>query len=152
MHLTLAFIGEVPTPTVEAARDAVASAAAQIAPFRALLGRAGAFPNERRPRVLWVGLGAGAEEVAAAAERVRAALAVRRVRYEEAPAIAHITIGRVRERAGPEEREAVAGAFQSLRDAVPALAFDITALHLMRSVLSPKGPTYTSLAGAPLGG
>lgn len=151
MHLTLAFLGEVPEPTLEAARAAVAAAADQIGPFRALLGRAGAFPNERRPRVVWVGLDAGAEEVGAAALRVRAALAERRVPFDDADALAHITIGRVRERAGPEERLAVADAFRSLREAVPALAFEIAALHLVQSVLSKRGPTYASIAEARLG-
>lgn len=151
MHLTLAFIGWVQDPVADAARAAVAEAAAGIHAFRARLGTAGAFPSERRPRVVWVGLGEGADAVRAAAGGVRAALSARAVPFDDAPPVAHVTIARVRGTATPDERRSVATAVVSLGH-VPQLAFDVTDLHLMRSVLSPRGPTYTGVASAPLRG
>ena len=57
MHLTLRFLGDTPfdrRPAVQAALDAVAAA---HVPFDLHLTGVGCFPNPRRPRVVWVGLG-----------------------------------------------------------------------------------------------
>lgn len=149
MHLTLAFIGWI--DHADEASAALADAARALRPFAARLGAAGAFPNERRPRVVWVGLAEGAEEVREAAARVRSALAERSVPFDDAPAAAHVTIARLRDRATAVERGAVGAALAALRETVPALAFTVTEAHLFESTLSPRGPTYTTVARAALG-
>lgn len=146
MHLTLAFIGEVPDETARAAASAVADAAARIAPFRARLAHAGSFPSERSPRVVWVGLAEGEEEVREAALKVRAELARRDVRYDDAPPVAHITVARLREGVAARERAAVREAFAAHAVDVPTLDFEVVEAHLMRSVLARSGPTYTTIA------
>lgn len=151
MHLTLAFIGDVDDRVAAAAVRALEDAAARIAPFRGRLGEAGAFPNDRRPRVIWIGLAEGAEQVRDAAARVRGALDEQSVPFKDAPPVAHLTIARLRERATAADRLAVGAALAELRGAVPALAFDVAEAHLFRSVLSPRGPTYTTLARVALG-
>lgn len=54
LHITLAFMGDVPEeelPEVIAAGD---TAACRIAPFSVKLGYAGGFPNDRNPRVWFI--------------------------------------------------------------------------------------------------
>ena len=55
MHLTLKFLGNVEPAQVDGLVEALRRPAA-VSPFRIWLSGLGVFPNERRPRVLWVGL------------------------------------------------------------------------------------------------
>ena len=54
-HLTVAFIGNVDDERLDAIAGAVRDAAAQIHPIDVPLELVGAFPNARRPRVVWIG-------------------------------------------------------------------------------------------------
>src|SRR5256885_5342313 len=66
LHFTLAFLGE--TDRVD---DACAAAAEVRAPaFEVAIGGAGAFPSASRPRVLWLGVSQGAEQMIAVAEQL----------------------------------------------------------------------------------
>src|SRR5437763_1344697 len=71
LHFTLAFLGEQPRPDEALAAGASLS---DVQAFELALCGAGAFPNTARPRVLWLGVTAGAAELVGAAERLRAAL------------------------------------------------------------------------------
>jgi 2'-5' RNA ligase len=55
IHVTLKFIGEVPPERVEAIRQALEPVRAP-APIKMDFREAGFFPNERHPRVFWVGI------------------------------------------------------------------------------------------------
>jgi 2'-5' RNA ligase len=145
LHLTAAFLGEVPEAAVRAASEAVEESGHRTRQFVARLGDVGAFPNERRPRAVWVGLAAGAPEFELAARCVREALAARALSYDDVAPLAHITIARVRDRVSSIERSRVAEALAALHGAVPAIEFRVAELHLFQSRLSPKGPSYESL-------
>src|SRR5262245_51951887 len=62
IHLTLAFIGEIPTERVADLQAAVERAAGDIPVFSLRAEGLGVFPNARRPRVLWVGVQGEAAE------------------------------------------------------------------------------------------
>ncbi len=55
LHLTLKFLGNVPASSVEAVKESMAEACAATAPFQLRAEGIGFFPNERQPRVVWVG-------------------------------------------------------------------------------------------------
>src|SRR6516164_3373917 len=65
LHLTLLFLGEVDQRDLTPVCRAVSDSAAGLAAFPISVEHAGAFPNVRRPRTLWVGVGTGAQEVTA---------------------------------------------------------------------------------------
>src|SRR5438874_2580816 len=65
LHVTLLFLGEVDQRDLMPVCRAVAAQAAELPAFPMTVEKAGAFPNLRRPRTLWVGVGLGAEEVTA---------------------------------------------------------------------------------------
>ena len=94
IHVTLRFLGPTPEPQILAAMDALAAAAAEAQPFEAGLDGAGAFPTAARPRTLWLGIGAGAAELAALAEAVSRQLATRGWPPDERPFRAHLTLAR----------------------------------------------------------
>lgn len=150
LHLTLAFIGEVGEDVAAVAVAAVAEAAAGVQAFRARLGAHGAFPTARSPRVIWVGLAEGSDSVRASALRVREQLTRRSVPFDDAPPVAHVTVARLRDRVTPAERAAVRDAVAALAGQVPPVAFEVTDIHLMRSVLARTGPTYSTVSRATL--
>jgi 2'-5' RNA ligase len=57
IHLTLHFLGQLSRRDVEALQVAVARAVARHRPFGVVVEGVGAFPDIRRPRVLWAGVG-----------------------------------------------------------------------------------------------
>lgn len=151
LHLTLRFLGEL---AGEAAGHLEAELAVPLAsaPFTWRLGGVAWLPGPARPRVLVCRIGDGADALVALQAEVearvqRAAVAAADTR----PFLAHLTLARVRD--GRESdvaraRDALSGL--TAGDDVPAARVD--AVTLYESRLSPRGPTYTPLARAPLGG
>jgi len=108
LHLTLRFLG----PTLDERRPAVEAAmrtaAAGARPFPIRIGGGGAFPSPARPRVLWLGVTAGAEQLAALAGDLAAALAAAGWPPQERPFRAHLTLARADGvRAGPATARAL---------------------------------------------
>ncbi|UCH33317.1 MAG: RNA 2',3'-cyclic phosphodiesterase [Armatimonadota bacterium] len=150
MHLTLKFLGWVDdarlAPIVEAVRPAVEAEA----PFRLRIEGTGGFPSATAPRVIWVGVKEGAEELARLAERVEAALEPLGFDREARGFSPHVTVGRCRSAGG---RDGLAAEIRAMRER-PFGEMEVRRVELMRSDLRPTGPIYTSqhafdLAGAP---
>jgi 2'-5' RNA ligase len=147
LHVTLRFLGGVDEATIGTVREALAEAAADLAPFRIVLQGFGAFPTPRAPRVVWVGVTDGGERLGALHARVEAALARRRIPAEDRPFHAHVTLGRAREpRGAPGLAESLGGPGEPLGETL------VDAVHLMRSDLDPAGSRYSVLAREPLRG
>lgn len=147
LHLTLRFLGATPPRRVPDVAAAASAAAATARPFTARLAGAGAFPSAARPRVVWLGLTAGAPQLSALAARLGDELAGRGWPLEERPFRAHLTLARADGIPGAGRAvEALAAAAASL-DA----AWTVDRLVVYRSVLG-RGPAqYAELATAPLG-
>jgi RNA 2',3'-cyclic 3'-phosphodiesterase len=97
MHLTLKFLGDVPdTETPDICR-VVKEIAGQFEPFEIIFRGAGAFPNAREPRTLWIGIDDGGEELkrlqAELDEALKTKLGYAKERRGFHP---HLTIGRVK--------------------------------------------------------
>ena len=147
LHYTLRFIGEVGADGARRVEEAARGAVSGRARFPVALGGAGAFPNSRRARVLWLGASQGAEPFAALARALESALAKRGFAPEERRFTAHLTIGRVRE-PGRDWAADLA--------ALPALEgtearFEVASIDVVESRLAPKGSIYTVRARAELG-
>jgi 2'-5' RNA ligase len=144
MHLTIRFLGDTAVSQLPALTAGLDQIAAGQAAFTLYLDRLGCFPNEKRPRVIWVGLG-GADE---AAQRLSRAIEAHVValgwRQEGRPFQAHLTLGRV------NDGRQLAG----LKWDVPVarLAVPVMAVHLVESQLRPSGPLYTTWHSSELKG
>ncbi len=149
MHLTLQFLGDVASEQIPAISQAVRQAAAECRPFDLEIRGTGAFPNLRRPNVFWLGVGQGAEELAALAQKVQQALQKLGFRPEERPFHGHLTLGRVRRGGGQ-----LAALIEHLRKehAFQAGWIPVRQLTLFSSQLTPQGPIYTPLDHARLAG
>jgi 2'-5' RNA ligase len=144
LHYTLRFLGEAGEDEVAAAADAAREAAAAHAAFGAALSAPGAFPSAAKARVLWLGMGDGAEPLCALARSLEDALARRGFERAVQPFSPHLTIGRVRMPADWSARLAAAP--------TPTSRFRVESLVLVRSTLAPGGSRYDVAAEAPLAG
>jgi 2'-5' RNA ligase len=148
MHVTLAFLGRTPDERLNDAVAAVESAASAVKAFDVEIDTPGRFPTSGRPRVVWLGIGAGAPAVLALGDRVRTELRRGDLEFDDKPLRAHVTLGRVREDAALADARAIAAATEAMR--VPHLRFRVDSVVLFESVLSPRGPKYTPRATAAL--
>ncbi len=99
MHVTTRFIGEVDAPRTETIVAALAPDL-PVASFELTVERVGTFPEHGPPRVLWAGIGAGADALAAVEADVSARLDRCGVPPEPRPYHPHVTVARVREAGG----------------------------------------------------
>jgi 2'-5' RNA ligase len=138
-HLTLKFLGETSAGSLDRTERALDGVRVGHAPFEMTLGRFGAFPSLRAPRVLFFQVERGASALAALAGEVDAALAAAiGLEAERRPYHAHATVARVKEPIAP----AVAAQLAS----VPALDTPVTRVstfELMESRLGRAGAQYS---------
>jgi len=164
-HLTLKFLGPTPRSDLPPLAEALRGLAARTVPFELEFTGVGAFPNPRRPQVVWLGVSAGQEALAAlagGAEEVCETLGWAR---EQKPYRAHLTLGRARDprRAGnapgrtgaaeeaPDRAASLARALEAERETAAGVT-SVQRLILMESQLRPHGPIYTVLDSFPFGG
>jgi 2'-5' RNA ligase len=147
-HLTLKFLGEATAQQIDEMSTALDEIAAGVAPFEVAFGGLGVFPDQRRPRVLWIGIAGGVEQL----EPLAAAVDARAVRAgferERRGFSAHVTLGRFRSPQGWPELSKLVTANVSF-DAGRMRAAEV---HLIHSILSPQGPSYMPLHTARFGG
>lgn len=149
LHLTLKFIGEQDETLVPALAQAGREAAARGGPLRLTFAEFGAFPNLGRPRVVWLGISKGGEELARVAANLDSSCEALAIPPETRPFRPHLTLGRVKRDLSKQESSALA---RAARGASSQEAVMVESIDLMRSDLGGAGPVYTVLASAPLGG
>jgi 2'-5' RNA ligase len=140
VHLTLKFLGEIEHSLVEQVSKVVEEISFQ--PFTARIERVGVFPNLRRPRVVWAGITEGAsqlEEIWREIDGELSQLGFERERRRFSP---HLTIGRVK---SGRNRDKLVQEISSLSDYVFG-DLHVDRVSLKKSVLTPRGPIYTTLA------
>jgi 2'-5' RNA ligase len=149
MHVTLAFLGWTPDELLTAVVEAAGAAARSETPFDLAFSGAGRFPDRGRPRVAWLGIGAGAEPLARLATATTTELRRRELEFDDRPFAPHLTLARLRDDASGPEARTLGAAIDALE--VPELRTRVDRISVVESVLSPKGPRYTARAELGLG-
>ena len=148
IHLTLKFLGSIPAEQIQP----IAAAAAQVVqgdpPLTLGLSGLGAFPNPRRPRVIWVGIEGDVARLGRLQTRLEEALGPLGFPREERGFRPHLTVGRVKDPRRPPDLT------RPLADvAVPRCnSFDVREILLYKSDLRPTGAIYTKLQHLPFAG
>ena len=145
LHITLKFLGDIDSSLVGHLRQVSDEVVKLTQPFTYALDRLGAFPDERKPRVIWIGcsqLPTQLIELHSMLDSQLENMGFQRERHFEA----HITLGRV--------KEDNKGRFEDLNERFQKIGnfqFQSTAtgLTLMESQLTPHGPIYTPLFRLP---
>jgi 2'-5' RNA ligase len=142
LHLTLKFLGNVEESRVDEIAGAILQASEGIGPFEISLRGVGAFPNERRPKVVWVGIEKGRESLVSLSQQIEDRLEALGFEREKRRFSPHLTIGRLRRGGRPGD----------LPDRL-GIEFDggecsVDRICLMKSTLTPQGPIYEELRQA----
>ena len=140
-HFTLKFLGEQPQESVNVIGAAAREVASGASPFSITLAGLGGFPDNRRPRVLWIGVGTGSTEMTDLAGRLDALLEAAGFAGETRAFSPHLTLARLKTRA-----EGLAAARMiELGPADEIAAFRATRFALMQSVPASDGVKYVAL-------
>jgi 2'-5' RNA ligase len=146
LHLTLAFLGHVDDARADAVVDGMRHGF-DTRRFSIVFGGLGVFPPHGEPRVLWVGLMRGADDVGAVQRQVAGRVADLGVTLEDRAYHPHLTIARWKS-ARRSDRHLVLD-----RDTAAAITgLEVSSVTLMESRLSPAGSTYIALCRSPLAG
>ena len=102
IHLTFAFLGDTSEERASTIASALDSVACAAIPIR--LGGVGVFPDERRPRVVWLGVDPAPPVVVLAGE-IRRALAGVGATFDPKPFRPHLTVARIKRHGAPRMSE-----------------------------------------------
>lgn len=139
VHLTLKFLGDATKAQIENVTTALREICTNFAPIAAEISGAGVFPNEHRPRVLWIGLQENSCKLAELAQRLESEYQHLGFEKEARSFSPHLTIARVKE-------GKAANVVKALRESpFPARQIFFRECVLMRSELHAKGSIYTTL-------
>jgi RNA 2',3'-cyclic 3'-phosphodiesterase len=140
LHVTLAFLGFVQASRLDEILAPLHDIASASLPFSLSLDKVGAFPHERRPRIVYAGAREQGARFRALAESMRNAYAALGFEFKN-DAIAHVTLARVK-----ESKRAL-----SLIEFSP-IPLQIQALALFESLPDPARTTsrYEVITTAPL--
>lgn len=143
MHLTLKFLGETKEEKVEKIKEVLKKLTQELRPFEITFCNLGAFPNLSSPRVIWIGIDKGKEELTKLARGIEEHLEELGFPKEKRPYSGHLTLGRIRSMRNKENLKKIIEekmGFQAENELY------VNRIVFFRSELKPSGPIYTKLA------
>jgi len=142
IHLTLKFLGEVPELKGQEILQALAGATQGIGKLNLEVAGAGAFPNTKNPRVLWLGITGDVEKLGSLQAAVENAMTGLGFEREERKFSPHLTMARIK---FSKPRDNWQQRIESIRD-VKLGRFEADHVSLMKSELKREGAVYMELA------
>jgi len=139
IHVTMRFLGDISPGMVDKIHQAMTNV--RFTPFSIQLRGLGVFPSLNYPRVVWAGMTEGADQLKGIFTQLEPQVRELGFEADSYGFSPHLTIARVRSGANK----------QHLADLVTKKSdyefgvIKADCLRLKRSVLSPKGPTYSTL-------
>lgn len=147
-HLTVKFLGDLTPVKIDKITEILNKAGSNFGPAELRTAELGAFPNERHPKVLWLGLDGWTRNLQALVETIETDLLKLHFHKDRQQFIPHITIGRVR---GPGKVKPLMEIFCTLKVRAE-LTLRLEHITLFASTLTLEGPIYEPLARVPLCG
>lgn len=154
LHVTLQFLGNVERSKISYLTKVLSSSVLGMPAFRTGFGDAGSLNARGVPNILHVSIGQGRQDLIRLAEKVSVGLGSAGYRPDK-PFVAHITLGRSRDRNAGKTSGDIAAQWRSgfsryCEEAGTPVTWDAGGVLLMESVLGPLGPTYIRRGEAPL--
>jgi RNA 2',3'-cyclic 3'-phosphodiesterase len=139
MHLTLKFLGNTQSGLIPKIKERMEGIVKTMAPFSIALGNVGVFPDLSRPRVLWVGIEGAKDHLDSLKEKIEQQMTCLGFPADNKKSVHHLTLGRIKSGKGKERlKKAVESA-----PPINVNAFEVSAVQLIKSELTPKGSIYT---------
>ena len=139
IHVTMRFLGDISPTSVEAIYEEMKQVS--FTPFDIELKGLGAFPNLRYAKVVWVGIQKGANELKSVFDQLEPRLQRLGFRPDPKGFSPHLTIARVK--SGRNKAELARQVEEMANYECGTIRAEY--LRLKKSVLTPKGPIYSTL-------
>ena len=147
LHLTVKFLGELSDEMAPKITEAMNTVAARNRVVDVEIGGVGAFPNFRRPRVVWIGV-SPEPKLELLHHDVEEACKSLGLPIDGKPFRPHLTLARVRPRAATPD--ALRDLARAAKDVSFAGEVVFTSIDLMESELTTVGSRYRLLSSSPL--
>jgi len=141
LHYNLKFLGEINEAQANAVKAVIGEVTGQYTTFKLHAAGFGAFPSNQYARVVWIGATEGSQHLKAIAEVLDLKLSELGFKKEERPFEPHLTVGRVKSARNKPELMLLLRELEN----IDIGAFDVAAITLFESKLSPQGPVYSPL-------
>ena len=139
IHFTLRFFGDTPLSRlnqIQACLDRI-----KIDPFEIEVAGIGSFPNNRRPRIIWIGVTKNASEILKLKNEIDSSLIEIGYQPEKKKYTPHATIARVRY---VKDSKRINENLENLAEEVLG-EMTVMRVKMMKSTLAPSGPIYECL-------
>jgi 2'-5' RNA ligase len=148
MHLTLKFMGETPHDKLVQIKQSIHQVISVFPSFEIEIKALGMYPNNQRPRVIWLGINAE-NHLILLHNQLDQALKGEGIKSDRRPFSPHLTIGRVRRNADQESVIQIGRILSQFKIASFG-SIKIDEILYYQSVLTPQGPIYTILQSTSL--
>lgn len=149
MHLTLKFLGQVPMAQLDTISAALSYAVSSLREFSFDVMGAGCFPNERRPRVIWIGIDEPGGVLNGLHRSIESVIEPLGYPTESRSYQPHLTLGRAARDVKPVDLHRMGEATVHAKIGLIG-HIHVNDIVLFQSDLTPKGPVYTVLKRFPL--
>ena len=147
IHLTLKFFGNIDESKIESIVQAIEGPGKATPSFSLKVKGLGAFPHLKNPRVVWMGLTEGRDNLTTFQRQLEEELEKIGFEREERPFQPHLTLGRSN---SSRRRDELSGMMEKYREEEFG-EFPVEKVVLFKSDLRPSGPIYTALKEVKLG-
>ncbi len=145
MHLTLRFLGEISEEQKSALSQSMRQLCTGVPPMRLAVEGLGAFPNTRRPAVVWAGIRQVAGDLSVLQNGVERVARELGLDPDDKPFHPHVTLARIRDVSASAGLVAMVHHRVLAAPAAYGDEFRARAVALFRSDLKPGGPVYTRI-------
>jgi 2'-5' RNA ligase len=140
IHITLKFLGEVEEGKIEPIKESLKKI--EMKAFRMHVKGIGFFPSASNPRIVWVGVEEGEEEMVKLAEMIENAMKKFGFRRDKS-FVAHATLARMK-KITSEEKKRLVRELESVNQDFGWM--EVKDFRLKQSTLTPSGPIYRDVA------
>jgi len=139
IHFTLRFFGDTPMTRINQIKNQLEEI--EIEPFEIVIAGVGAFPSNRRPRVVWIGVTHNGQQVQDLKLEIDSLLNGIGYQPERRKYTPHATIARVRH--VKDSGKIVDNLEEIANETIGTMT--ISGFNMMKSTLMPTGPVYDIL-------
>lgn len=143
-HLTLVFLGDILSETVEQLKSTLQKAVSELQPFEIEIKGVETFGHPKHPRVIWAGV-EPIHQIQQLYNVVSTELTILKLPIEEREYTPHLTIGRIRSTRGLKHLIDIIETYKTHIFGTST----VDSIVLMKSVLHSTGPVYSILKKIP---
>ncbi len=139
-HITIKFLGPTDENLIPQIIERIPFALKEVKMFEFKCEGTGVFPKVSRPRVLWLGINQGSENLKILSHKINNTLGMLKINKDKRGFTSHITLGRIK-----NNRKQVEGLEKFLSYSFQPTYNIVKSLIFYESVLTSKGAVYNPL-------